>query len=162
MYRWHIQLVKKDLGTNTTTHNGENKHWRSEQAKHYGLQKKKSVALQAKEVRKMTKSKGKVAKKITIVDEPENITFESVMGSECRTWWEKVEADNPLKNKKELCGEQLHHNKWYSWYKWHIQSVKKIWELTQQHTMVKLSIGNPSKGNIIESKKKKFVALQAK
>ena len=28
--------------------------------------------------------------------------------------------------------------------------------------MVKLSIGNPSKGNIINSKKKKFVALQTR
>ena len=50
-----------------------------------------------KEIRKMAKGKGKMTHKITV----ENITFESVMGSECRTWWEKAEADHPLK--KALC-----------------------------------------------------------
>ena len=57
--------------------------------------KKKS----AKEVKKMTTSKGKMAQKITTT--VETITFESVLGSECRTWWEQAEANHPLK--KALC-----------------------------------------------------------
>ena len=46
-------------------------------------------------------SKGKVAEKTTAA----NITFESVVGSECCTWWENAEDNCMLK--ETLCKEEI-------------------------------------------------------
>ena len=41
----------------------------------------------------MSSNKGKTAKKTIAI----NVTFESIVRSECRNWWENVEDNHPLK-----------------------------------------------------------------
>ena len=41
----------------------------------------------------MAQGKTKLSQKITA----SNISFESVLGSECRAWWEKSDVDHPLR-----------------------------------------------------------------
>ena len=41
----------------------------------------------------MAQGKTKLSRKMTT----SNISFESVLGSECRAWWEKSNADHPLR-----------------------------------------------------------------